>query len=124
MSNITSFNLVTFIGNVGDQAELRKTPAAISVTDFSLAVDTYTGKDADGNPTDTAMWLKVVCWRDLAEQVSKIVKKGSLVLVSGKLAIREYTDKENIKRTKVEVVASTVLALDKKAAAPPEEAVS
>ena len=103
-------------------AELRKTPTAISVTDFRLAVDTYTGKDAEGNPTDTAMWLKVVCWRDLAEQVVKICKKGSLVLVSGKLAIREYTDTENIKHTKVEVVAATVLLLDKKPAVIPEEA--
>ena len=119
---MTSFNLVTFIGNVGDNVELRKTPTALSVTDFSLAVDTYTGKDADGNPTDTAMWLKVVAWRDLAEQVVKIVRKGSLVLVSGKLAIREYTDKENGKHTKVEVVAATVLLLDKKPAALPEEA--
>jgi len=119
---MASFNLVTFIGNAGGSPELRKTPADTSVTDFRLAVHSYTGKDQDGKPTDTTMWLTVVCWKELAEQVVKIVRKGSLVLVSGKLAIREYTDKENGKHTKVEVVAATVLLLDKKPAALPEEA--
>jgi len=72
------------------------------------------GKDETGKPVDTPMWLTIVCWRDLAEQVAKIVKKGALVCVSGKLAIREYTDTENLKHSKVEIVATTVLALDKK----------
>jgi single-strand DNA-binding protein len=103
--NIASFNLVTFIGYAGGESELRKTPTGTSVTDFRLAVHTYTGKDQDGNPTDSAMWLTIVCWKDLAEQVSKLIKKGSLVFVNGKLAIREYTDTENVKHTKVEVVA-------------------
>jgi len=121
---LTSFNLVTFIGNVGKDPELRKTPTDISVTQFSFAVDKYMGKDEDGKPVDTTMWLTVVAWRDLAEQVVKIVRKGKLVLVSGKLAVREYTDKENVKHTKVEIVASTVLALDKKPAEQPEAEVS
>ena len=111
---MTSFNLVTFVGNVGADPQLRKTPADTSVTDFRLAVHAYTGKDQDGNPTDSTMWLTIVCWKELAEQVSKIVRKGSLVLVSGNLAIREYTDKENVKRSNVEIVASTVVALEKK----------
>lgn len=121
---MASFNQCTFIGNAGGSPELRKTSADTSVTDFRLAVHTYTGKDQDGRHTETTMWLTVVCWKDLAEQVSNIVKKGLLVLVSGKLAIREYTDKENIKRTKVEIVASTVLLLDKREAALPEETVN
>jgi len=119
---MASFNLCTFIGNAGGTPELRKTPADTSVTDFRLAVHSYTGKDQDGKPTDTTMWLTVVCWKELAEQVSRLIKKGSLVFVNGKLVIREYTDTENIKHSKVEVVAATVLLLDKKPAALPEEA--
>ena len=104
---MVSFNQVIFAGNVGRESELRKTEEGTSVARFSLAVDTFSGKDEDKAP----MWLTVVCWRQLAEQVSKIVKKGSLVLVSGRLSVRSYTDKEQKERTAVEVIASTVQVL-------------
>ncbi len=121
---MASFNQCIFIGNAAGAPELRNTPAGTSVTEFRLAVHSYTGKDQDGKPTQDTMWLTIVCWKELAEQVSKLVKKGSLVFVNGKLSIHEYTDKENAKRTKVEIVASTVLVLDKKPATLPEEAVN
>ena len=44
------------------------------------------------------MWLTVIAFGKLAVQVSDLVKKGALVLVSGRLSIREYTDKQNAQR--------------------------
>ncbi len=55
-----------------------------------------------------------VAWRNLATQVEKYVTKGSLVLVSGRLSVGTYTDKENRKQTGVEIVALDVRFLDQK----------
>jgi single-strand DNA-binding protein len=60
------------------------------------------------------MWLTVVAWRNLSGQVEKVVKKGSLVLVSGRLAVRAYTDKAGTKRTSVEVIAQSIQVLPSK----------
>src|SRR5438067_1143285 len=84
-----SFNQVTFAGNVGRESELQQTDNGNTYARFSLAVDSSFTKD------EPPMWLTVTAWGKLAEQVSKLVKKGSLVLVSGRLAIRSYTDKES-----------------------------
>ncbi len=55
-----------------------------------------------------------VAWRSLVTQVEKYVKKGSLVLVSGRLSVDTYTDKQNQKQTGVEIVALDVRFLDQK----------
>ncbi len=60
------------------------------------------------------MWLNVVAWRKVATRVEKYVKKGSLVLVSGRLSIDTYTDRQNQKQTGVEIVALDVRFLDQK----------
>jgi single-strand DNA-binding protein len=70
------------------------------------------------------MWLTVVAWDKLASRVSEVVKKGSLVLVAGRLSVRSYTDKNNVEKQAVEVTAHTVQALPKpngKAKSQPEE---
>ena len=98
-------NQVTFIGNVGREAELQTSTNDKLHSRFSLAVDTFSGKEKE------AMWLSISAWGSLAEQVSKVVKKGSLVLVNGRLSVRTYTDKEQTQRTAVEVIANTVQVL-------------
>ncbi len=104
---MVSFNLCTFIGNVGPAPELKQAADGSSYTRFRLAVETDLRKDS----TEPPMWLSVVAWRNLAEQVAKVVRKGSLVLVSGKLSVRPYTDKEETQRTSVEIIAHTVQVL-------------
>jgi single-strand DNA-binding protein len=78
------------------------------VCQFSLAVDE--GKDKE------TLWLSVVAWRRLAEQVKTYVHKGDLVLVEGKLSVRPYTDNESRERTAVEVIASDIRFLQAKQA--------
>ncbi len=99
-----SFNQVTFAGNVGKESEVHTTETGKTYTRFSLAVDSFAKDEAP-------MWLTVTAWGKLAEQVSKLVKKGSLVLVSGRLAVRTYSDKEGKERTSVDVIAHTVEVL-------------
>jgi len=103
---MSSFNQCVFVGNVGREPERKQTEEGISFTRFPLAVDG--GKDQE------PLWITVVAWRTLADQVEKYVGKGSLVLVSGKLAVRSFTSKDNVEKTAVELVASDVRFLGPK----------
>ena len=93
------------MGRVGIDPQLRETNEGVSYCRFRLAVDQ--GKEEP-------LWLSVVTWRKLAEQVSVYVDKGSLLLVSGRLSVDTYTDKQNQKQTGVEIVALDVRFLDQK----------
>ncbi len=109
-----SFKSVTFVGNVGRGPEIRSTNEGTLVINFPLAVDMYMGKDDDGKAKTELMWMTVSVWKHLAETTAKIVKKGSLVLVSGELLIRKYTDKNKVEKTRVEVRADRIKLLDNK----------
>ncbi len=109
-----SFKSVTFVGNVGRGPEIRSTNEGTLVINFPLAVDMYMGKDDDGKAKTELMWMTVSVWKHLAETTAKIVKKGSLVLVSGELLIRKYTDKNKVEQTRVEVRADRIKLLDNK----------
>jgi single stranded DNA-binding protein len=63
---------------------------------------------------DEPLWLTIVAWRNLATQVEKYVKKGSQVLVSGRLSVDTYTDKDNRKQTGIEIVALDVRFLNQR----------
>src|SRR5947209_18958954 len=100
------FNQCTFIGRLGRDPDLNYTPNGNAVTKFSLAVDQ--GKDQE------PLWLTVVLWGDLAERIGEMVYKGAPVLVQGRLSIRKYKDRQQVERTAVEIVATTVQLLEKK----------
>jgi single-strand DNA-binding protein len=106
-----SFNHVVFVGHVGKEPVerlIKKEKEDVKVCQFSLAVDE--GKDKE------PLWLTIVAWRTLADQVKHFVHTGDLVLVEGKLHIRTYTDKANVERTAVEVIASDIRFLQAKQA--------
>jgi single-strand DNA-binding protein len=105
---MASFNQCTFVGNAGRAPELTVTSDGTSAAKFSIAVnEKHKGKE-------TTMWLNVVCWRNLAEIVKKYVEKGAPVLVTGRLSIRDYNDREGNKRQAVEIIAQDVRLLDSK----------
>ncbi|HLI06511.1 MAG TPA: single-stranded DNA-binding protein [Ktedonobacteraceae bacterium] len=103
---MATFNQVTFIGRLGKDPEMNYTPNGKAVTKFSLAVDQ--GKD------QKAMWLNIVCWNELAERMGEFLHKGMQVFVQGRLLMRPYTDKNNVERLAVEVIASAVQVLEKR----------
>lgn len=110
---MASFNQVQFIGRLGKDPELQVTTTGKPITKFSLAVD-QGGKDKDGQAKQDTMWLNVTTWDKLAEVVEKYATKGVQVFVQGKLLLRNYEDKQGVKRQSIDVVANVVQILDKK----------
>lgn len=91
-------NHITIQGRLCKNPELRYTPNNIPVATFCVAVD----RDYDRQKTD---FINVVAWRQTAEFVDKYFRKGQLIVVSGSLQLRDWTDKRGDKRTVAEVVA-------------------
>jgi single-strand DNA-binding protein len=105
-------NQVVIMGRLTRDPELRHTPNGVSVASFSLAVDRgFTSKDSGERQTD---FIDVVAWRNTAEFVTKYFTKGQMAAVTGRLQIRDWTDKENNKRRTAEVVAENVYFTESK----------
>lgn len=98
-------NVVTLIGRLGEDPELRHTPAGVAVTSFSLAVDRSYQKQGEERQTD---WITVVAWRGTADFICRNFAKGRMLAVSGFLQTRKWEDREGNPRKAVEVVAREV----------------
>lgn len=109
---MASLNKIMVIGNVGSDPEMRFTPNGASVTNFSLA--TNRKYNVAGEQKDATTWFHIVCWSKLAETCNQYLAKGKQVYVEGRLEIRKWTDKEEIEKTSVEIIANTVLFLGAK----------
>lgn len=105
-------NHIVLMGRLTRDPELRRTASGVAVASFSLAVDRDFGKTESGEKeTD---FIDIVAWRQTAEFVSKYFAKGRMAVVSGRLQIRSWTDKEGNKRRNAEVVADNVYFGDSK----------
>lgn len=105
-------NKIVLMGRLTRDPELRRTDSGIAVASFTLACDRdYSGKDGAEKQTD---FVDIVAWRHTAEFVSKYFAKGRMVVVSGRLQIRLWTDKEGNKRRSAEIVAESVYFGDSK----------
>ena len=105
-------NHITIMGRLTRDPELRRTGSGVAVANFTVAVDRdFSSKDGGEKETD---FIDCVAWRQTGEFVSKYFTKGSMAIVSGRLQIRNYTDKDNNKRRNAEVVADSVYFGDSK----------
>ena len=105
-------NHITIMGRLTRDPELRRTGSGIAVASFSLAVDRdFSPKDGGERETD---FIDCVAWRQTGEFVSKYFTKGSMIVVSGRLQIRNWNDKDGNKRRTAEVVADNVYFGDSK----------
>ena len=99
-------NHIVIMGRLTRDPELRRTGSGIAVASFTVAVDRdFGGRDGGERETD---FIDCVAWRQTGEFVSKYFTKGSMIVVSGRLQIRSWTDKEGNKRRTAEVVADNV----------------
>ena len=99
-------NHITIMGRLTRDPELRRTGSGVAVASFTLAVDRDFGKNENGErETD---FIDCVAWRQTGEFVSKYFTKGRMAVVSGRLQIRSWTDKDGNKRRTAEVVADNV----------------
>jgi single-strand DNA-binding protein len=104
-------NKVILIGHATRDAELRHTGSGKAVSSIRLATNRKVG---EGEETQ---YHTVICWEGLAETTSKYVKKGEPLYVEGRLQYRTYQDAEGTERGVVEIVASDVQFLGKRASA-------
>ena len=105
-------NHITIMGRLTRDPELRRTGSGVAVTSFTVAVDRDFGKNENGEKeTD---FIDCIAWRQTGEFVSKYFAKGRMAVVSGRLQIRSWTDKDGNKRRSAEVVADNVYFGDSK----------
>lgn len=99
-----SVNKVILIGNLGKDPELRHTSSGTSVATFSLATRSGGGKDKE----TVTEWHSVVVFDKLADLCAQYLQKGRQVYIEGRLQTRNWEDKDGLKRSKTEVIASQV----------------
>ena len=105
-------NHITIMGRLVRDPELRRTGSGVAVASFTVAVDRdFGGRDGGEKETD---FIDCVAWRNTAEYVSKYFTKGRMIVVSGRLQIRSWTDKDGNKRRTAEVVADNCYFGDSK----------
>ncbi len=98
-------NHIVIMGRLTKDPELRYTQTQTPVASFRLAVDRDFSGSNQERQTD---FIDCVAWRKTAEFVSKYFQKGSMAIVSGRLQMREWTDRDNNRRISAEVVADNV----------------
>ncbi|MHB8246655.1 MAG: single-stranded DNA-binding protein [Acidimicrobiales bacterium] len=101
-------NTITVIGNVTRDPELRFTPSGQPTASFGLAVNRRWQNRQTQEWEEATSFFDVVCWRELAENVSTSIHKGTRTIVSGRLEQRSWETQEGEKRSKVEIVADEV----------------
>jgi single-strand DNA-binding protein len=103
-------NKVFLLGNVGKDPEIRSTAGGMTIASFSLA--TADRKKEGTGWVDTTEWHNIVCFQRTAEIVRDYVKKGSQILVEGKITNRSWDDKESgQKRYKTEILVNELTLL-------------
>lgn len=108
-----SINKVILVGNVGKDPVIRYFDKGVAKASFPLATsETFTNQQ--GETITSTEWHNIVLWRALAEVAEKTVKKGSQVYIVGKIKTRSYVDKDGVNKYITEILADTLLNLEKK----------
>ncbi len=106
-------NKVILVGNLGKDPEFQKLEGDISIAKFSLAT-TDRFKDRNGEVKEQTEWHNIIAWRQLADVSAKYLHKGSAVYLEGKIRTASWTDKDNNKKYRTEIIADTINILDKR----------
>ncbi len=105
-------NVVSLIGNLGADPELRYLQDGKPVANIRLAVSDYY-KDKNGERQQKTYWFTCVAWNKNAEVLSKYTQKGSKIAVIGKLTTREWEDQNGNKRVNTEVIVNDIELLSR-----------
>jgi len=106
-------NKVILVGRLGRDPEMRYTAGGTPVCNFTMATDEVF-RDKGGQTQKRTEWHRIVAWSKLAEQCSKLLGKGKLCYIEGRLQTREWNDRDGNKRTTTEIVARTMRILSPK----------
>ena len=109
---MVGLNKIMVIGNVGTDPEMRYTPNGNPVTSFRLATSrSYT--TSGGERRQDTEWFSIVAWNQLAEQVNQYLVKGRRAYVEGRLRSHSWEGQDGVTRFRNEIIANTVLFLDR-----------
>src|SRR5215813_1465767 len=103
-------NSITISGNITREPEMRYTPSGVSKVNFGVAVNRSWRNQQTQEWEEQTSFFNVVAWRQLAENISASLTKGSRVVVSGRLEQRSWETDQGEKRSIVEIVADDVAA--------------
>lgn len=103
-------NQITLAGNLGRDPELRYAAKGNPVTTMGMAYDSPM-KDREGNKK--VCWIKIVCFRQLAETVARKFKKGDRIIVVGKLDPEDRMI-DNVQIKNIQIIADAISLLDRK----------
>ena len=98
-------NTITIMGRLTRDPELRRTSSGVAVASFTLACERDFAPQGEARGTD---FIDIVSWRYTAEFVEKYFSKGQMAVVTGRLQIRNWEDKEGNKRRSAEILADHV----------------
>jgi single-strand DNA-binding protein len=101
-------NSITVVGNITRDIELRFTPSGQPTASFGLAVNRRWQNRQTQEWEEATSFFDIVCWRELAENASASLHKGTRVIVTGRLEQRSWETQEGEKRSKVEIVADEI----------------
>ena len=105
-------NHITIMGRLVRDPELRRTGSGVAVASFRVAVDRdYQSKDGGERMAD---FIDCVAWRQTGEFISKYFTKGRMIVVDGRLEMRDWNDKDGNKRTSAEIVVENAYFGDSK----------
>ncbi len=105
-------NHITIMGRLVRDPELRRTGSGVAVASFRVAVDRdFAPKDGGERKAD---FIDCVAWRQTGEFISKYFTKGRMIVVDGRLEMRDWTDKDGNKRTSAEIVVANAYFGDSK----------
>jgi len=113
-------NKVFLIGRLGADPEVRYTPDGTMVANLRLATNEYR-KDKAGERVDRTEWHRIVTFGRLAEICQTYLAKGKLIYIEGRLQTRSWEDKEGVKRSTTEIIATGMQMLDPKGAGKSQE---
>jgi len=114
---MSGINKVIIVGNLGQDPEVRYTPAGQPVANFTVATsEAWTDKQS-GEKKDRVEWHRIVVWGKQAELARDYLKKGRQVYLEGSLQTRSWNDKNDVKRYTTEIVAKTIQFLGSAAGA-------
>ena len=100
-----NMNRATLLGHAGRDPEVRDLRNGEKAASFPMAT-TERWKDRDGKPAEATEWHRIVVYGPAVSAVETMLKKGDAVLVEGRLATREYRDREGNDRTVTEIVVA------------------
>ena len=112
-------NRATIVGRLTRDPEVRTTPSGVSVTSFGVATN-FIWTDQAGEKKQSVEFHNVVAWRKLGEIAGQYLRKGSRVLIEGRLQTTNWDGQDGAKRNRTEIVADNLIMLDSKGSSPTE----